>query len=74
MSGLEGDTAAVAELTDLLLVAHRRVRELTVPGEEKASITRHLLAISDASKHDAPRALIRLRRLLEGLPEAPQTP
>ncbi len=74
MSDVEEDDAAFAELSDLLRVAHRRVRSLPLPDEEKASATRHLLVISDASKHDVPRALSRLRRFLDELPEPPQTP
>lgn len=52
-----------AQLAD----AHRRVRSLDVPGEEKARATRRLLAISDASKHDLGRAAKRLTAFLDDL-------
>ncbi len=60
---------AAAELADGLLQAHRRVRALDVPKDEKARATRRLLAISDASKHDVTRAAKRLATFLEDLDE-----
>jgi hypothetical protein len=56
-----------AELADRLLEAHRRVRSLTAPNDEKARATRRLLAISDASKHDVARAAKRLDTFLSDL-------
>ena len=56
-----------AELADRLLEAHRRVRSLDVPTDEKARATRRLLAISDASKHDVTRAATRLAAFLADL-------
>ena len=64
---MTGDAAA--ELADGLLQAHRRVRALDVPKDEKARATRRLLAISDASKHDVTRAAKRLAAFLEDLDE-----
>ena len=58
-----------AELADRLLEAHRRVRALEVPKDEKARATRRLLAISDASKHDVGRAAKRLDAFLADLDE-----
>ena len=58
-----------ADLADALLEAHRRVRSLDVPSDEKARATRRLLAISDASKHDVGRAAKRLQTFLEDLDE-----
>jgi hypothetical protein len=52
-----------------LLAAHRRVRELDVPSDEKALATRRLLAISDAAKRDVERASDRLHAFLEDLGE-----
>ncbi len=56
-----------ARLSQELLVAHRRIAALNVPQDEKASITRHLLVISDASKHDLGRAAARLDAFLADL-------
>ena len=50
-----------------LVDAHRRVRTLDVPNDEKARATRRLLAISDASKHDLARAAKRLEAFLSDL-------
>ena len=58
-----------ALLATQLSVAHRRVRDLDLPDEEKALATRRLLAISDAAKHDIERASRRLRAFLEDLDE-----
>jgi hypothetical protein len=58
-----------ADLADRLLEAHRAVRSLTVPNDEKARATRRLLAISDASKHDVARAAKRLDAFLDDLSE-----
>jgi hypothetical protein len=57
------------ELADRLLAAHRRVRSLEVPNDEKARATRRLLAITDASKHDVRRAAQRLETFLRDLDE-----
>ncbi|MCA1711015.1 MAG: hypothetical protein LC789_04965 [Actinobacteria bacterium] len=54
-------------LSAQLVEAHRRVRSLDVPKDEKARATRRLLAISDASKHDLQRAAARLETFLEDL-------
>ena len=62
---MTGDPAA--ELADRLLEAHRRVRSLQAPNDEKARATRRLLAISDASKHDVARAAKRLDAFLDDL-------
>jgi hypothetical protein len=60
---------AAAELADRLLEAHRRVRILEAPKDEKARATRRLLAITDASKHDVDRAAKRLDAFLDDLDE-----
>ena len=52
-----------------LSAAHRRVRELDLPNEQKALATRRLLAISDAAKRDIERASRRLHAFLEDLDE-----
>ena len=58
-----------ARVAEQLAEAHRRVRSLDVPNDEKARATRRLLAISDASKHDLERAAKRLEAFLRDLDE-----
>ena len=53
-----------AELATRLRDAHRLVASLDVPNDEKAKLTRRLLALSDASKRDLARASARLDALL----------
>ena len=64
------DDELFAELSAKLRDAHRRVAQLEVPDDEKARITRHLLVISDASKHDLRRASARLDAFLAELPSS----
>ena len=59
-----------ADLALKLRDAHRRVAALEVPDDEKARITRHLIVITDASKHDVTRAAARLEAFLAELPDA----
>jgi len=68
MTSADDDARLFEELSLGLRDAHRRVGHLDVPDDEKAIITRNLLAISDASKHDLGRAKQRLDRLLERFP------
>jgi len=56
-----------AELAIRLKAAHARVRGLDADSEVKASVTRRLLALTDASKHDVARASARLGALLADL-------
>lgn len=62
-----GDEELFAQLAEGLREAHARVAALTVPMEQKASITRRLLAITQASKHDVTRAAQRLEAFLAEL-------
>jgi hypothetical protein len=57
------------QLAERLRVAHARVAALDLPLAEKASITRRLLAINDASKRSVNRASKRLDAFLEDLEE-----
>ena len=59
----------VARVAERLADAHRLVRSLDLPNDEKARATRRLLAISDASKHDLERAAKRLDAFLIDLAE-----
>lgn len=61
------DDAEFAQLSEQLLQAHRRVARLDLPAEDKARVTRRLLAVSDAAKHDLSRAAARLQVLLADL-------
>lgn len=72
MTDAEDDGAVFAELSKKLRDTHRLVGGLQVPGDEKASITRRLLVITDASKHDLKRALVRLDALIAELPGSEQ--
>lgn len=54
-----------AALADRLLQAHARLRGLDAPPEVRARLARRLIAVSDASKHDVPRAAARLERWLD---------
>lgn len=67
------DDELFAELSTRLRDAHRRVASLEAPDDEKARITRRLLAISDASKHNLGRALSRLEAFTADLDKA-ETP
>lgn len=59
------------ELYDLVAArlkqAHRAVRDLPVPEDERRALVRRLLAITAAAKQDLPGAARRLERLLESL-------
>jgi hypothetical protein len=57
------DDELFADLSERLRLMHRQVALLDVSADEKASATRRLLAISDASKHDFRRAARRLQAL-----------
>jgi hypothetical protein len=69
------DEELFADLAERLRVAHLRVASLTAPEAEKASITKHLLVITDASKRDLRKASKRLDAFLADLdarhPSAP---
>ena len=69
MTAADDDGAVFAELSSKLRDTHRLVAALEVPNDEKASITRRLIVITDASKHDLRRALVRLDALIAELPE-----
>ncbi len=63
------------ELAARLREAHLRVAAMPLASEEKASITRRLLTISDAAKRDLLRAAQRLDAFvgeLDGLYRAPE--
>ena len=65
--GQQADVEAARVLADRLLEAHRRVRTADLAPEDKGRVTRRLLALSDASKHDVGRASARLDALLADL-------
>ena len=56
-----------AQLATRLRDAHRRVAALDASGDQKARVARRLIALTDASKRDVPRASARLDRLLADL-------
>ena len=55
------------DLSRRLREAHRRVRSVEATPDEKARVTKRLLAISDAAKHDLARASTRLDALIADL-------
>jgi len=60
-------TDEAADLAVRLKEAHRRVRDLDADDAVKARVARRLIALSDASKHDIPRASARLDAFLADL-------
>ena len=58
-----GGNDAGARLAAGLRDAHRRVRDLPASPEVKLRVTRRLIALTDASKHDVGRAQARLDAL-----------
>jgi hypothetical protein len=61
------DEELFVDLSNRLRDAHRRVAALEWPEDEKARVIRHLLAISDATKHNLGRASDRLDVFLSDL-------
>ncbi|GAA1157507.1 hypothetical protein GCM10009654_11830 [Streptomyces hebeiensis] len=56
-------------VAEQLKEAHARVRGLRVTDEARAALTRKLLVITAAAKHDLPGAARRLDRLMKDLDE-----
>ncbi|MGA4839378.1 hypothetical protein [Streptomyces sp. G45] len=56
-------------VADQLKEAHSRVRALQVPEGVRMALTRKLLVITAAAKHDLPDAARRLERLMASLDE-----
>ncbi len=56
-----------AALSERLREAHRRVAQLDAAPEVKARVTKRLIAVTDASKHDLQRAAERLDALFAEL-------
>ena len=56
-------------VADQLKEAHTRVRELQVPEGVRMALSRKLLVITAAAKHDLPDAATRLDRLMKDLDE-----
>jgi hypothetical protein len=61
------DEELFARLSERLRDAHERVSRLDLPAEQKSSITRRLLAITNVSKRDLMRASQRLDAFLAEL-------
>ncbi|MBO1335888.1 hypothetical protein [Streptomyces sp. VRA16 Mangrove soil] len=58
----DGQLQLYAEVADQLKEAHSRVRALQVPEGVRMALTRKLLAITAAAKHDLAAAARRLER------------
>ncbi|MGW1869840.1 SCO5555 family protein [Streptomyces mauvecolor] len=56
-------------VADQLKQAHTRVRELQVPEGVRMALSRKLLVITAAAKHDLADAATRLERLMKDLDE-----
>ncbi|MGW2814660.1 SCO5555 family protein [Streptomyces sp. NPDC001415] len=56
-------------VADQLKEAHTRVRELQVPEGVRMALSRKLLVITAAAKHDLADAATRLERLMKDLDE-----
>ncbi len=61
------DEELFARLSERLREAHVRVTRLDLTSEQKSSITKRLLAITNAAKHDLVRASQRLDAFLAEL-------
>lgn len=61
------DAELFTDLSVRLRDAHRRVASLGACETEKARVLRHLIAISDAAKHDLSRSSERLDAFLSDL-------
>ncbi|MET9662259.1 hypothetical protein [Streptomyces sp. NPDC006510] len=57
------------QVADRLKEAHTRVRSLQVPEGVRMALSRKLLVITAAAKHDLPDAARRLDRLMKDLDE-----
>lgn len=70
MSQNAREAKGFADLADALREATRRLHQSTVESPVRDRLTRKLLAITQASKHDLEGAAKRLRKFLEELAEA----
>ena len=67
------DDELFTQFAERLREAHRRVAAMDLAADEKSSTTRHLLVISDASKHSVARASQRLDAFLAELDARDET-
>ena len=65
----DGQLKLYGMVADQLKEAHTRVRTLQVPESVRMALTRKLLVITAAAKHDLAGAAARLDRLLKDLDE-----
>jgi hypothetical protein len=72
----DGQLELYAAVADQLKEAHARVRALQVPEGVRMALTRKLLVITAAAKHDVAEATRRLERFINDLDEGrfPQDP
>ncbi|MEE1931180.1 hypothetical protein V1J52_23860 [Streptomyces sp. TRM 70351] len=63
--GGDDELALYGLVADRLKEAHAKVRALHVPEGEREALTRRLLVITAAAKHDLAAAARRLERLME---------
>ncbi len=65
----DGQLRLYREVADQLKIAHARVRALQVPEGVRMALTRKLLVITAAAKHDLAGAATRLEQLNADLDE-----
>jgi hypothetical protein len=69
MDSGEDELGLYASVAARLKQAHTRVRTLDAPEEIRVALTRRLLVITGAAKHDLADAARRLDRLMDDLDE-----
>ncbi|MGW1431297.1 SCO5555 family protein [Streptomyces sp. NPDC002431] len=67
--GRDSQLKLYGQVADRLKEAHTVVRELQVPEGVRMALSRKLLVITAAAKHDLPGAARRLDRLMKDLDE-----
>ncbi|MEU9761577.1 hypothetical protein [Streptomyces sp. NPDC047985] len=67
--GRDSQLELYGQVADRLKEAHTRVRALQVPEGVRMALSRKLLVITAAAKHDLPDAARRLDRLMKDLDE-----
>ena len=68
------EAGELRRFAESLREAFRRVRSSSIPDEDKARLTRRLLAVTQSAKHDIRVARRRLEHLVAQLPRRPKAP
>ena len=70
---MPGQEREFGRLSESLREAFRRLGTMTASDEEKARLTRRLLAVTRAAKHDVRCAARKLELWIEQLPRLPES-